>query len=47
MKLALMRAATGKKDPDLPLLQRSSQPQQSAINCTSDYSPNKCFTEFK
>jgi hypothetical protein len=51
-KLALMRTATGKADAELPLLQRISSleltaPQKSAINCTSDCSPNKSLTEFK
>jgi hypothetical protein len=43
IKLVLMRTATGKEDPELPLLQRIS----TLVNCTSDYSSNKCFTEFK
>jgi hypothetical protein len=44
MKLALMRTATGKEDPVLPLLQRINFIR---INCTSDCSPNTFFTEFK
>ena len=45
-------ASTGKADAQLPLLQGISSleltaPQKSAINYTSDCSPNKCFTEFK
>jgi hypothetical protein len=40
MKMALMRTATGKEDPEVLLLQRvSSEPQK--------LQPNKCFTEFK
>jgi hypothetical protein len=39
MKLVLMRTATGKEDPELPLLQRISSLVTSLINC----SPNKCF----
>jgi hypothetical protein len=35
-----MRNATGKEDPELPLLQRISSLE---VNCTSDCSPNKCF----
>ena len=70
MKLELMRTATGKEDPELPLLQRMSSLELPGshedylrngrtrvtsaaedtfirVNCTSDYSPNECFTEFK
>jgi hypothetical protein len=43
MKLALMRTATGKEEPELPLLQRISSLELP----TSDCSPNKFFTEFK
>ena len=43
MKLAIMRTATGKEDPELPLLQRISSLVTSLRNCSS----NKCFTEFK
>jgi hypothetical protein len=43
IKLALMRTATGKEDPELPLLQRISSIVTSLRNC----SPKKCFTEFK
>ena len=40
MKLALMRTATGKEDPELPLLQRISSLRVTSLrNC----SPNKCF----
>ena len=38
MKLALMRTATGKEDPELPLLQRISSLELIRVNC-----PNKCF----
>jgi hypothetical protein len=37
MKLAVMRTATGKEDPELPLLQRISSLLTSLTNC----SPNK------
>ena len=37
--LALMRTATEKEDPELPLLQRISSLVSSLRNC----SPNKCF----
>jgi hypothetical protein len=43
MKLALMRTVTGKEDPELLLLQRISSLEFPA----SDFSPNKCFTDFK
>jgi hypothetical protein len=44
MKLALMRTtATGKEDPELPLLQRISSLELPASDCN----PNKCFTNFK
>ena len=39
MKLALMRAAKGMEDPELPLLQRISSLVTNIRNC----SPNKCF----
>jgi hypothetical protein len=39
MKLTLMRTATGKEDPELPLLHRIN-----SFECTSDCSPNKCLT---
>jgi hypothetical protein len=45
MKLALMRSATGKEDPEFSATEdkiiRASE--ISLRNC----SPNKCFTEFK
>jgi hypothetical protein len=37
-----MRTATGKEDPELPLLQRISSLELPASDCR----PNKCFTEF-
>jgi hypothetical protein len=41
MKLALMRTATGKEDPELFLLQRINALEFTSLrNC----SPNKCFT---
>jgi hypothetical protein len=43
MKLALMRTATGKEDPELPLLQRIRSLELAA----SDKCQNKCFAEFK
>jgi hypothetical protein len=41
MKLALMRTATGKEDPELPLQQRIE------LTALQKFQPNKCFTEFK
>jgi hypothetical protein len=43
MKLALMRTATGKEDPELPLLQRIGSLEFPVLL----YQPNKYFTEFK
>ena len=42
MKLALLRTATGKEDPELPLLQRISSLELT----TSDCSSNKCFSSW-
>ena len=44
MKVALMRTATGKEDPGLPLLQRISSLELTAPQIAAQ---NKCFTEFK
>ena len=52
MKLALMRTATGKEDPELPeykfipQLFRKKQNLEKELQA-SDCSPNKCFTDFK
>jgi hypothetical protein len=44
MKLDFMRTATGKEDPEFPLLQRISSSQLTA---PQKLTQNKCFTEFK
>jgi hypothetical protein len=43
MKLALIRTATGKEDAEFS----SVEDEFIRVNCTSDCSPSKCFTEYK
>lgn len=45
MKLALMRTVSGKVDQELPLLH--FHPQKLPIYSMSDYSPHKCYSQFK
>jgi hypothetical protein len=42
IKLALMRTATGKEE-----VTSAAEDMFIRVNCPSDCSPNKCFTEFK
>jgi hypothetical protein len=47
VKMALMRTATIKENPELPLLQTimllATDDNVIRVNCTSDSSPNKMF----
>jgi hypothetical protein len=44
MKLALIRTVTGKEDPEIL---SAAEDKFIRGTCTSDCSPNNCFTEFK